>query len=298
MPAHHTVKLNTDAVMPALGLGTWKSEPGKVSKAVEVAIKHGYRHVDAAAAYGNEKEVGDGLHAGLKAAGIERKDIFLTTKLNNNDHGHPLKALNASLEKLQTPYVDLWLMHWPAPMTADLKGADKSLDWVDTYKKMEQIYQTHPEKVKAIGLSNTMVTYLERLLKETKVVPAVNQVESHPSCPQEDVVDFCRKHGIVVTAYSPLGSDGSNLHDNPIVKEIAEKHGVSTANVLISLQVNRPGVTVISKSVTEKRIVDNLKIIDLSDEEVRKLLDIHKTDSFRVCKPQWTGWGNLGFPDQ
>ncbi|KIJ36729.1 hypothetical protein M422DRAFT_260822, partial [Sphaerobolus stellatus SS14] len=127
--------------------------------------------------------------------------------------------------------------------------------------------------------------------------PAVNQVELHPGCPGHDIVKQCREKGICVTAFSPLGSDASKLHDDSIVKEIAEKHGVAPSNILISLAANREGVTVIPKSVTEKRIIDNMKLVDLSDEEVNRLLnDIHPTNSFRVCTPEWTGWGDLGFP--
>jgi len=297
MPLHSYVLLNTGARMPVLGLGTWKSKPGEVARAVEVALKAGYRHIDTATAYGNEKEVGDGMHAGLKAAGIKREDIFLTTKLNNDDHANPLEALKYSLKQLQTDYLDLWLMHWPAPMTKGCQGADKSIDWIDTWKKMEEVYKAHPDKVKAIGVSNIYGTFFERLMQAATVTPAVNQVELHPGCPGHDIVKLCREKGIAVTAYSPLGSDASKLHDDPIVKEIAEKHSVSPSTVLISLQANREGVTVIPKSVTESRIIANKTLIDLSEEEVNRLLnEVHPTNSFRVCAPEWTGWGDLGFP--
>ncbi|KAF8521007.1 NADP-dependent oxidoreductase domain-containing protein [Gautieria morchelliformis] len=315
MPVRYSVKLNTGAEMPTVGLGTWKSEPGKVSKAVAAAIKAGYRHIDTAAAYANEKEVGDGMKAGMKAAGIDREDVFLTTKLPNDYHGNPLQALETSLEKLQTSYLDLWLMHWPAPIrkvavsllavfhpsTGTLcdiiaEGPDKSIDWLDTWKKMEEIYKAHPDKVRAIGVSNFYVPYLERLLNAPTIVPAVNQIELHPLCQGQDVVDFCRKRGIVVTAYSPLGSDDSRIRDNPVVKEIAENHGVNPSNILISLQANREGVTVIPKSVTEQRIIDNFKTVNLTDEEVAKLNSLGSTTTFRVCTPKWTGWGDLGFP--
>jgi glycerol 2-dehydrogenase (NADP+) len=190
------------------------------------------------------------------------------------------------------------LMHWPAPMTKGEPAlADKTHDWLDTWKSMEALYKAHPDKLRAIGVSNFSVEFLERLLAAAEVVPAVNQIEIHPSCPSEDVVAFCRAKGIAVTAYSPLGSDNSPLLTNAVVVKLAEKHGVSPANVLISLQANREGVTVLPKSVTNSRILSNALIIDLSDEEIKELHKIDETHHFRVCHPDWTGWGGLGFPD-
>jgi len=293
MVASTTVKLNTGAEMPTVGLGTWKSQPGAVEAAVEFALKNGYTLIDTATAYSNEKEVGDGI----KASGVPRESFFLTTKLDNPDQKYAEKSLLASLEKLQTPYLDLWLMHWPAPMTPEMKP-DYSRDWLDTWKDMVALYKAHPDKLKAIGVSNFSIRNLERLLKESDVVPAVNQIELHPSCPQQELVDFCTSKGIVVTAYSPLGSDGSPLLKHELVNSIAEKHGVSPANVLISLQANRPNITVLTKSVSEQRILQNRKIIDLSDDEIAQLQAIDKTHHFRCCHPSWTGYeDNLLFED-
>ncbi|THH21165.1 hypothetical protein EW146_g351 [Bondarzewia mesenterica] len=295
MPASKVTKLtlNTGAEIPALGFGTWKSEPGAVELAVEHALKNGYTHVDTAAAYGNEAEVGQGI----KASGVPRPSIFLTTKLNNNDHKRVADALESSLQKLGTDYLDLWLMHWPAPMTQDLRGADKSVNWIDTWKEMERLYKAHPEKLRAIGVSNVSVKFLDALLKEATVIPAVNQIERHPSCWQDDILEACAAKGIVVTAYSPLGSNDSPLLTNKIVLGIAEKHGVSPANVLVSLQANTPNVVVLAKSVKPERIVANKTIIDLTDDEIKELREIDKSHHFRVCSPDWAGWGNLGFPD-
>ncbi|KAI0628570.1 Aldo/keto reductase [Trametes polyzona] len=292
MPASKSVKLNTGAEMPTLGLGTWRSQPGEVEKAVAHALKNGYRHIDTATAYGNEREVG----LGIKDSGVPREQIFLATKLNNSDQRDVEGSLERSLQQLDTPYLDLWLMHWPAPMTKDGKP-DKERDWLDTWKDMERVYKAHPEKVKAIGVSNFSVPYLKRLLESATVIPAVNQIESHPACLQEDIVEECRKHGIVITAYSPLGSDSAPLRTNPVVEKIAKKYGVSPSNVLISLHANRPQVTVIPKSVTPSRIDENAKIIDLSEEDIKELASIEKENHNRVCKPYWTGWGNIGFPD-
>ncbi|KAF9484998.1 Aldo/keto reductase [Pholiota conissans] len=293
MPASTTVKLNTGAEMPTLGLGTWKSSPGVVEHAVEFALKNGYKHIDTATAYSNENEVGDGI----KDSGVPRESFFLTTKLANNDHTKVEDAFERSLKDLKTDYLDLWLMHWPAPMKADYSGADRSLDWLDTWHKMEKIYKENPNKVKAIGVSNFCVEYLERLIANSEVVPAVNQIELHPCCTQQEIVDFCRSKGIVLTAYSPLGSNDSPLLTNPLVTKLAEKYSVQPANILISLQANKSGVTVLSKSVSNSRIAANAKIIDLADEEVQELEALDKTSHFRVCTPKWTGWGALGFAD-
>ncbi|KAF5379086.1 hypothetical protein D9615_005917 [Tricholomella constricta] len=293
MPASKSVKLNTGTEMPTVGLGTWKSAPGAVEHAVEFALKHGYKSIDTAAAYQNEAEVG----VGIKASGVARGDFFLTTKLDNPDHENVEEALEKSLKNLGTDYLDLWLMHWPAPMTPGSKGPVQGIDWLNTWKSMEKLYKAHPEKLKAIGVSNFSVEFLERLLANSEIVPAVNQVELHPSCPQQDVVDFCNARGIIVTAYSPLGSDNSPLLNNEVVKKIADKYSVQPANVLISLQANRPGVNVLPKSVTNSRIASNFNVIDLTEEEVKELNAIDKTLHFRACHPSWTGFGSLGFPD-
>lgn len=292
MPASQYVTLSTGAKMPTYGLGTWKSPPGAVEHAVEFALKNGYRHIDTAAAYNNEKEVGQGI----KASGVPREEIFLTTKLNNPDHKDPEAALEKSLKNLGTTYLDLWLIHWPAPMFAG-GGADKSVNWIDTWLAMEKIYKAHPEKVRAIGVSNVSIKFLDQLLEKATVVPVVNQIELHPSCMQQELVEYCVAKGITVTAYSPLGSDASPLLKNPIVLKIAEKYKVTPANVLVSLQANRPGVTVLPKSVTNERILTNKVIIDLTPEDIAELSSIEKTHHFRACSPNWTGWGSLGFPD-
>ncbi|KAF9073067.1 Aldo keto reductase [Rhodocollybia butyracea] len=292
MPASKHIKLNTGAEMPTVGLGTWRSKPGQVEHAVQYALEHGYRNIDTATAYGNEAEVGQGL----KKSGVPRNEIFLTTKLNNPDMGRPKEALEYSLAQLDTPYLDLWLMHWPAPMTTDGK-ADKSIDWLDTWHEMEKLYKSHPDKIKAIGVSNFSVEYLNRLLANSSVVPATNQIELHPSCPQQAVVDLCVSKGIAVTAYSPLGSEGAPLLKNEVVLKLAKKYGVAPGTILISLQANRKNVNVLPKSVTNDRILANATIIDIDSADVDELNSIAKTASFRACHPNWTGWGNLGFTE-
>ncbi|KAJ3555803.1 hypothetical protein NM688_g2372 [Phlebia brevispora] len=288
MVASQYVKLNTGAQMPTLGFGTWQSQPGLVEKAVEVALKTGYRHIDTAAAYVGE---------GIKASGVPREEIFLTTKLDNADHRRAAEALQGSLDALETPYLDLWLMHWPCPRKQDRTGPDFEWSWLKTWQIMEELYMANPDKLKAIGVSNVSVEFMEQLLKVATVIPAVDQVELHPSCVQEDIVELCRSKGIAVTAYSPLGSSDSPLLSNPTIRKVAEQYRVSPANVLISLQANRPGVAVLTKSVTPERVIDNFKLIDLDDADIKELNDIEKSHTFRACYPWWTGWGDIGFPD-
>ncbi|CAE6471562.1 unnamed protein product [Rhizoctonia solani] len=292
MPIHTSVTLNTGDEMPTIGLGTWKSAPEEVEQAVAFALKEaGYRHIDTAYAYRNEKGVGQGI----KASGVPRNEIFLTTKLPNTHHGAVQAALDESLSNLGTDYLDLWLMHWPAPMKdGNIGKADKSLDWLDAWKQMEKIYETQRDKVKAIGISNFSVEFLERLLKEAKVTPAVNQIELHP---QTEVIELCREKGIALTAYSPLGSANSPLLTDPTVTKIAEAHGVHPARILVSIWANTNGVAVLPKSVKPARIAENNKVVELAPEEIAELFKIEKRSKFRACKPLWTGWGTLGFPD-
>jgi glycerol 2-dehydrogenase (NADP+) len=223
--------------------GTWQSKPGEVEAAVEYAISVGYRHIDTAYAYRNEEEVGKGLKKAFEA-GIKREDVFVTTKLWSTHHKRVQENLEMSLEKLGLDYVDLYLMHWPVamnpngnhpffPTTADgSRDVDFSRHHVDTYLDMEKL--VHTGKVKAIGVCNYSVMYLEQLLARASIFPAVNQIENHPLLPQDDVSDFCKAKGIHITAYSPLGSTGSPLLTLPAIQQIATKHSVSPASVLLS----------------------------------------------------------------
>ncbi|GJJ15186.1 hypothetical protein Clacol_009462 [Clathrus columnatus] len=224
--------LNTGAKMPVLGLGTWRSTFSEGSRAIEVAIKAGYRHIDTATVFTNEREVGDGI----QTTGISREDIFSTTKLPNDMHDDPWTALQG-------------LMHWPAPMNPGFEGPNKSIDWLDTWKKMEEIY------LKAIGVLNVYGRNLKGLFEHATVTPAINQIKMHPGVGSSAVVTETLKHGTKITGYSPLGSEGSQLHNNPLVIELAEKYNVTPANILVSLQANKPGVSVLVKSVNESRII-------------------------------------------
>lgn len=297
--------LNTGAKIPAVGLGTWQSDPGQVRAAVAHAIKSGYRHIDCAWCYGNEDEVGQGIKEGLEATGLKRSDIFITTKLWCTFHTRVEQNLDMSLKSLGLDYVDLYLMHWPVAMNPNgnhekfPKLPDGSRDLVldrkpvDTYKDMEKLLQTG--KVKAIGVSNFSKKFLEQLLPNVSVVPAANQIENHPFLPQEELVEFCRAKGILVEAYSPLGSTGSPLMKKESVMKIAEQLGQSPGTVLLSYQVAR-GIVVLPKSVTPSRIEENLKIVELSSEQLSALQDISKTETQRILYPEFGV--NMGFPDK
>ncbi|QIW97281.1 hypothetical protein AMS68_002799 [Peltaster fructicola] len=301
----HTLTLNTGAKIPAVGLGTWQSDKGLVKEAVAHALKHGYRHIDAALVYQNEDEVGQGLKEAFDS-GIKREDVFITTKLWNTYHRKAEECIDQSLKSLGVDYVDLWLMHWPVPMNANgnhpllpklpdgSRDLDKDWSYVQTWQEMEKVLKTG--KVKAIGVSNFSVKYLETLLKEAKVVPAANQIENHPYLPQQDIVDFCTSKNILIEAYSPLGSTGSPLFKEEGVQEVAKKHNVGAGTVLISYQVAR-GIVVLPKSTTKHRIEENLKVIDLDDSDLQALNKIHQTKGLtRFVYPEFGV--NLGFPDK
>lgn len=275
-----TFTLNTGAKMPAVGLGTWQSKPNEVKSAVEAALKLGYRHIDTAAAYGNEKEVGEGI----KASGVARQDIWLTTKLDNPMHKHVGEAIDASLKELGTDYVDLYLMHWPASVVRDSGYKAVYDDWtfVDTWREMQKLVATG--KARNIGISNFSITNLTKLLEheDTKIVPAVNQIELHPCNPSPKLVDFNTSKGIHSTAYSCLGSTDSPLYKNSTLLQIAEAKGKTPQQVLLHWNLHK-GRSVIPKSVTESRIKANFELDgwSLTDEEVEKISAIE--DRFKVC---------------
>ncbi|OJJ59830.1 hypothetical protein ASPSYDRAFT_200755 [Aspergillus sydowii CBS 593.65] len=298
-PTHF--KLNTGALIPAVGLGTWKSEPGEVTKAVSFALKNGYRHIDAALIYGNENEVGQGI----RDSGVPREEIFITSKLWNTHQPNVKEGLQKTLDALGTDYLDLYLIHWPVRLvpnaTSDLlptnpdgtRSVDRSWDQGETWRQMEEVYKSG--KAKAIGVANWSIPYLEDLRKTWTVVPAVNQVELHPFLPQHELKKYCEDLGILLEAYSPLGSTGAPIMSDPEIQQIAEKNGVSAATVLISYHVNK-GIVVLPKSVTEKRIVSNKEVVSLSKEDLAVLDGLAaKGKAKRINTPLW-GF-DLGFAD-
>ncbi|KAL1962695.1 hypothetical protein VTN77DRAFT_9239 [Rasamsonia byssochlamydoides] len=294
-------KLNTGASIPAVGLGTWQAKPGEVGQAVLHALKCGYRHLDCALIYQNEKEVGEAI----KASGIPREEIFITSKVWNTYQDNVAASLAQTLKDLQTDYLDLYLVHWPVrlvpnetsalfPTNPDgTRAVDRSWNQQDTWRQMEELYKAG--KVKAIGVSNFSIPYLEHLEKTWTVVPAVNQVELHPYCPQHKLKKWCEDKGIVLEAYCPLGSTNSPLLKDPEIGAIAEKYKVSPATILISYQVNR-GCIVLPKSVNPSRIEENFKVIPLAKEDMEVLEGMAaRGKQQRVNTPAWGH--DLGFDD-
>jgi diketogulonate reductase-like aldo/keto reductase len=240
-----TTTLNNGVKMPWLGLGVWKVQEGsEVVDAVKHAIAAGYRSIDTAAAYGNEEGVGQGI----KESGVPREELFITTKLWNADQGYEstLQAFEVSLSKLNLEYLDLYLIHWP------VKGK-----YIETWRALRKLYEEG--KVRAIGVSNFQIHHLEDILKESEIVPAVNQVEYHPRLSQKPLLDFCKNKGIQLEAWSPLMQ--GQLLDHPVLTDLASKHGKSVAQIILRWDLQN-GVVTIPKSIKEHRIVENAGIFD------------------------------------
>lgn len=252
-----TTTLNNGVKMPWLGLGVFKVEEGpELVNAVKTAIKHGYRSIDTAAIYGNEEGVGNGIQEGLKEADISREDLFVTSKVWNEDLGYEstLAAYETSLKKLGLDYLDLYLIHWP------VEGKYK-----DAWRALETLYKEG--RVKAIGVSNFQVHHLEDLMKDAEIKPVINQVELHPRLTQKELKAFCQDNNIQLEAWSPLMQ--GQLLDNEVLKEIAAKHNKSVAQVIVRWDLQN-GIMTIPKSTKEHRIVENVDLFDfeLTQEEL------------------------------
>jgi len=265
------VRLNNGVEMPWLGLGVFRSEEGaEVENAVKTALGNGYRSIDTAAIYQNERGVGNAI----RESGVKREEIFLTSKVWNNRQGYEstLAAFDESLEKLQTDYLDLYLIHWP-------KGKRS----VESWKALEELYEKG--KIRAIGVSNFLVHHLEDFLPECKVIPAVNQVEFHPELVQPELLEYCKKKGIQPEAWSPIMK--GKVNDIPVMQEIAVKYGKTPVQVVLRWDIQK-GVVTIPKSVHAERIISNTKIFDfeLSDEDMAKIdgLDENKRIGFHPDK--------------
>jgi len=232
---------------PQLGFGVFQIPNDETTKAVKAALDAGYRSIDTAAIYKNEEGVGEAL----RTSGVAREDIFLTTKLWNSEQGYDstLRAFDESLKKLGTDYLDLYLIHWPTP---------KKDRYVDTWKAFIELRKQG--RVRSIGVSNFQPDHLDRIVKETGVVPVVNQIEVHPDFAQNDVVAANRKHGVITEAWSPLGQGGDLLKNETLVA-LAKKHGKTPAQVVLRWHVQL-GHMVIPKSATPERIRSNIQVFD------------------------------------
>ncbi len=256
MDLSSSVRLNNGVEMPWLGLGVFRSAPGReTERAVRWALEMGYRHVDTAALYENEADVGKAI----KASGVPRQSVFVTTKVWNTDQGYQnaLKAFDLSRSKLGMDFVDLYLVHWP------IKGK-----FVDTWKALEKLYADG--SVRAVGVSNFLVHHLEELAKSSPLVPAVNQVEFHPFLVQPDLLAYDKAHGIRHEAWAPLAR--AKRFDHPVIASLARAYERTPAQVVLRWEIQM-GVVTIPKSVHRERIEENSRIFDfeLSTEDVAKI---------------------------
>lgn len=259
-----TIRLNNGYEIPSIGFGTWQTPDGEVAVAsVKKAVECGYTHIDTAACYKNEKSVG----RAIAECGVPREKLFVTSKLWNTERGYEktMAAFQKTLDDLGLDYLDLYLIHWPANSTQFENWAEIN---ADTWRAFEDLYAEG--KIKAIGLSNFMVKHMEALMKTAKVKPMVNQIEYHPGLMQDEVVEYCKKNGICVEAWSPIGS--GRLLDNPLLGSIAEKYGCSVAQICIRWCMQND-VLPLPKSVTPSRIEENLCVwdIEIADDDMAEI---------------------------
>lgn len=268
------MELINEVKMPAIGIGTYKTGSNEeTAQVVKFAIEAGYRHIDAAAFYGNEIGVGKGI----KESGVKREDIFLVTKLWNDDHGYDktMEALNKSLERLQVEYLDLYLIHWPTKLNAE------------TWRAFEELYESG--KVKAIGVCNFKVGHLEELKESEKIMPMVNQVEVHPFNTRKKLWEYCKVNNIQMVAWSPI-SRGRVL-TNELLISLSEKYNKTVTQVVLRWHIQN-GIVPIPKSSNEGRIKANLKVFDfqISNEDMELIASLNEDKSVTTGPDNTTFW--------
>lgn len=267
--------------IPEIGFGTWKAPTGRIAiDAVKTAIECGYTHIDCATIYGNEKEVG----LGIKESKIDRKNLFITSKLWNEVRGYQetIDAFNKTLNDLQLDYLDLYLIHWPRPAKYHDNYIEKN---IESWKAMEDLYKQG--KIKAIGVSNFKIHHIKEIMENCDIKPMVNQIEFHPSCLGKEIRDFCKKENIIVTGYGPL-ANGKVFECKELV-EFSEKYGVSIAQLCIKYALQHDVIPLV-KSVTKERIKANLNInFVISDE------DMEKIDKITTCGGSYRDSDDISF---
>lgn len=270
-----TITLNNAVEIPQLGFGTFQIPPDESREATLAALETGYRHIDTAEMYGNEKEVGQAV----LDSGLDRADVFVTSKLNNDAHGHDdaLRAFDRTMAEIGLDYLDLFLIHWPLPG----KG-----DFVETWKALEEIYRSG--RTKAIGVSNFQPHHLRRLLENSEVVPAVNQIEAHPYLTQDDVRAFGAEHEIATEAWSPIAQ--GKVLDDPAINRIADRVGRTPAQVTLRWHIQR-GDIIFPKSVTRKRVEENFALFDfdLSEGDIGEISALNRNERTGPDPDRFTG---------
>jgi 2,5-diketo-D-gluconate reductase A len=264
------LELNDGQTIPQLGFGVFQIDPSDTQRAVSDALEVGYRHIDTAEMYGNERGVGEAV----RESGLDRGDIYVTSKLNNGYHrpDDARRAFDRTLSELGFDYVDLFLIHWPLPTLYD--G-----DYVSTWRTLEEFQQDG--RARSIGLSNFQVDHMERLAAETDTVAAVNQIELHPYLLNEEVRAYDEEHGIATEAWSPLAK--GDLLDDPVVTEVAERVGRTPAQVVLRWHIQR-GNIVFPKSVTPERIRENFEIFDfeLEPADIERIAGLDRGEAGRT----------------
>lgn len=301
------ITLNTEQKIPVIGLGTWKTSAGNIYQAIRWSIKLGYTHFDCAPIYGNQSEIGLAIHDAINEDNMKRENLFITSKLWNDSH-HPddvIPSIKQTLKELQLDYIDLLLMHWPIAQKKGTNIPTSDNDMIslsqipleETWYKMEEAHQEG--LCKAIGVSNFGQKNLALLIEKGNIIPALNQIECHPYLPQNELINYCHKNNIAVTAYSPLGStdrnykndDEPSLFEDETLKEIATKNNISIAQLLLAWQINR-NVIVIPKSTQEIHLQQNIAsiMINLDEDDINNISEI--TTKYRYISGQSFAYGD------